>query len=639
MSLQYLTGATSGTNYKISGYSATPSFGCALEQYNGTGFFDTLEWHGHREKLIESSRIPEHVCTYNGDTVRMAQSGMGLYADYVDNKYYWYVLNISNNYSGYGYRYQWYCVSLSFYNFDGTIVDPSSAPSLYQYNGTWQMVNKGEYYYEYSVTNLYLLDEATFEYLDSGYANKKIGGASVAFWPFHYDQYYDTCFIKGSKVLLSNGMTKNIEDIVPGDSVIYITDAGIKSVTTVVAKPQKGLCSEYINYIFEDGTILPIYKDQGIWCEEKQEYLTVLKWEIGYTTKKTDGTLTKLVDKQLVQKEDGAEDFEHYFLYTYNGNYSVNGVLTCTAREKAYQAYLAEQKAGSNFKLSDAQVRQWCIDMAKRHHKNKPLFNEVYSAIKNNINKQINKNEITIQENKTFLNNTDYKVQKYMEGVISEEEFNLIKIEREAARAVINNLELANENLHKELNVYKRKFEMKPTRPNYATMSADTQILMADGSYKAIKDVKVGDEVQYLSDDKQHVRTHKVVLPVEPEFVWEYKLYRFSDGTELKLHGQTNLFGVERNKYYPEKEMKVGDLVRKFDGTEVSIQSVEIIKLDKEETFYRISTRNGNFTMNNILSLVSQIRIYDEMMWEENEYFRLPDEEMEEWKNWCDAHR
>ena len=53
---------------------------------------------------------------------------------------------------------------------------------------------------------------------------------------------------------------------------------------------------------------------------------------------------------------------------------------------------------------------------------------------------------IDLRKNRIFelkqnLLNTDYKIHKYTEGVLSEEEFNIIKAERQAWRNEINRLE------------------------------------------------------------------------------------------------------------------------------------------------------------------------------------------------------
>ena len=608
-----LTGATSGNAYKISGFSANPSLGPVFYSKDQVSYRNDYTYIGEWCLLSTGEYL----------------GGIGLYADRIDSKYYWYIY--SCNYEEY--EVVWgnnpVTYTLKFYPISGGDgpVTPGSNPVLVDGNG--HVID------DTHTGNVYLWAQGT------DYQNGPQAGYSLGFWPFYHEQRFNTCFIKGSQVKLANGTYKNIEDVVPGDVVSYITDAGLFSTTTVVAPPNKGTCTEYTNYIFEDGTVLPIYKDQGVWCEEQQKYITVLQWEIGWTTKKVDGTLIKLIAKEEVKKPEGADDFEHYFLYTFNGNYSVNDVLTCTSRAKALNAYKQELKNGSNFILPAYKVRQWTKEVSDRLHKDNPTFDKVCRDIIQELTKSIAINEISINNNKKFLADTDYKVQKYLEGVLPEEEYQVAKSERAAARENINNLEAENASLQAKIDNTKLRFTMKPSRPHYPSIAPDSQILMADGSYKAIKDIIVGDEVQYLSDDKQHIRTHQVVLPIEPEYVWEYKLYTFEDGTQIKIHGQTNLFNIQLNKYYPDKELKIGDKVRKADGTEVAVTAIENIQLDNEETFYRISTLNGNFSMNDIQSLVSRLRIYDEMMWEENEFYRalLGDEEMENWKNWYDTRR
>ena len=620
MSLQYLTGATSGTEYKISGFSSMPSYGPPLDGYSNL----------YTPYDFGSYDSPHPVIWSSADRYL---GGIGLFVNYDLQKYYWYIFSVGcdghSSYPGF--------VTFEVLNLDGSSTTEDKVSEGYpvlceDWGNSWSECSSMNNFDINGAPDLAVLPHS---YLTTAYCR----GASLGFWPFLGEQFYQTCFIKGSKVKLANGSYKNIENIVPGDQVVYITDAGVTSTTTVVAPPHQGFCTEYTNYIFEDGTVLPIYKDQGIWCEEKQAYVTVLEWEIGWTTKKVDGTLTKLVSKELVTKTEGSEDFEHYFLYTYNGNYSVNEVLTCTDRIRALNAYLDAVAHGSTFTLPVYQVTKWKKEIAIREHRIHPLHDAAYKQIVNTIKKEIEANNVLINQNKKNLDNTDYKIQKYLEGVLSEEEYIAIKAQRQEWRDNINALETANAELNNQIAIFTHKFEMKPTRPDYPSIAPDTQVLMADGTTKALKDIKVGDEVLYLTDDKSQVRTNKVVLPVEPEYVWDYKIYKLSDGTELKLHNQTNLFCVEHNKYCPSKEFTLGSVIRKFDGTEVTIESIVPVTLDHEEIFYRIATRNGNFVINNVLALVSSIRVYDELMWEENEPFRLSDEEMEEWKNWCDTRR
>ena len=630
MSLKYLTGATSGIEYKISGFSAYPSFGPLIKARNNFAYPGAINETGPDNAL--ANRIWSEQDGYYG--------GLGLYANYHNNKYYWYLFSVTKEACGDPSER----VTFEVYNLDGSSTQEDEQsdgyPKLYcSFQGQdFYEIDNGTLTSEFDYGDIYIAPRAKVGESSSVGSNWSYG-ASLAFWPFLNNQKYDTCFIKGSKVKLANGSYKNIEDVVPGDEVPYITDAGLPSTTTVVAPPHHGTCTEYTNYFFEDGTVLPIYRDQGIWCEEKKAYVTILEWEIGWTTKKTDGTLTKLIAKEVVKKPEGAEDFEHYFLYTYNGNYSVNDVLTCTDRIRALNAYLDEIRHGSTFVLPDYKITKWKREIAIREHKIHPLRSIAYKEIVKTIKKEIEANNSLINQDKKNLDNTDYKIQKYLEGVLSEEEYIAIKAQRQEWRNNINILEATNIELNNQIVIFTRKFEMKPTHPDYPSIAPDTQILMADGTTKALKDIKVGDEVLYLTDDKTQVKSNKVVLPVEPEYVWDYKIYKLSDGTELKLHNSTNLFCIEHNKYCPTRELTIGSVIRKFDGSEVTIESITPVTLDHEEIFYRISTRNGNFVINNVLALVSFIRVYDELMWEENEPFRLSDEEMEEWKNQCDALR
>lgn len=89
--------------------------------------------------------------------------------------------------------------------------------------------------------------------------------------------------------------------------------------------------------------------------------------------------------------------------------------------------------------IDDTEVIHLNID--KISSKGKLIKNNTkYNKIRN-IQKQINNLECSINNYKMLLNNSDYKCLKYMEGVMSEDEYAPVREERQQWRNSINELE------------------------------------------------------------------------------------------------------------------------------------------------------------------------------------------------------
>jgi hypothetical protein len=56
-----------------------------------------------------------------------------------------------------------------------------------------------------------------------------------------------------------------------------------------------------------------------------------LLFKIGDQTKTIDNKILTLVS---IEEYESEEELEHYFLWTYHGNYNVEKILTCTDRAK-----------------------------------------------------------------------------------------------------------------------------------------------------------------------------------------------------------------------------------------------------------------------------------------------------------------
>lgn len=431
--------------------------------------------------------------------------------------------------------------------------------------------------------------------------------------------YVWTCFIKGQTVTLANGTVKPIEQIIPGDIVKYITDSGEYAETEVVLPPHKGECTEYNIYRFSDGTELSIHGSQGIWHEGKKKYQDIITFKIGDQTKKLDGTIITL---EAIEKIECNEPIEHYFLFTYNGNYSVNNILTCTDRAKAmielsrnHNKEYRDRLGADKMRMLRKQVRerfnrQYPTQYAHWISKDEAVLKEKTRKLNNDI-KHVQKN----------LDDTDYQVIKFTEGILSPEEYEPTKLQRIEWREAINKLEAEVTTLQKKFDCDVARIENKPNRPYYPAHGADTMILMADGTEKPINTIQAGDMVAYINNET--IEYTKVILPVIEEYVWDATKYTFENGATILTSDEQNPFCINYDADRSPMEFTVGDSFKLANENFANVAIKDNIQYESQQSFYRLVTASGGYIVNNIPYQVEQSRIENELSWEENEYYAL----------------
>lgn len=137
------------------------------------------------------------------------------------------------------------------------------------------------------------------------------------------------CFVAGTPITKPDGTTVNIEDINIGDEVLTFNFD--KSITEprIVRGLSKKKVGKVVKYHFEDGSTLKATHDHPIYCEyvgwtstdpeftSTKYNLHTIKTQIGYFTKKSDGTLLKIVNI-----EDVTEDVLVYNLRSVEANHN-----------------------------------------------------------------------------------------------------------------------------------------------------------------------------------------------------------------------------------------------------------------------------------------------------------------------------
>ena len=171
MSVQYLTGATSGTEYKISGFSSMPSYGPPLDGYSNL----------YTPYDFGSYDSPHPVIWSSADRYL---GGIGLFVNYDLQKYYWYIFSVGcdghSSYPGF--------VTFEVLNLDGSSTTEDKVSEGYpvlceDWGNSWSECSSMNNFDINGAPDLAVLPHS---YLTTAYCR----GASLGFWPFLGEQFY-----------------------------------------------------------------------------------------------------------------------------------------------------------------------------------------------------------------------------------------------------------------------------------------------------------------------------------------------------------------------------------------------------------------------------------------------------------------
>ena len=442
------------------------------------------------------------------------------------------------------------------------------------------------------------------------------------------DDSLQTCFIEGSDVCMADGTYKKIENVSLNDSIAFV-DQETKQTgnTKVVLPPVIGTCNEYKQYVFSDGKQLNVYGDQRIWREEDSEYRYLSEFKIGEHTRDVNGNVIELVKVNYVTLN---EPVKHIYLITDNCKYNVSGIMTAISEETKYNNLLLTKN--KQYRPDEEQMHQMAKRVWRKRFSRTPWENPLGIRQINNEKDGITVKTVEINSLKKYLNDTDYIVMKHTEGVLSDEEFECKKKERQEARDQINNLEdlvLRHENKIEEIKNY---WKIRSTRETYASFAENTKILLDSGEIKNIQDVKNGDIVRYIGDNGEK-RSTAVVLPAVPEIVLQYWHIVFMDGSSLCVSGnKQGIFNFTLKKHINSADIKPGDVIGTSNGEPVTVRSIEKKYYDTPRIFWRLVTLSGNYLVNNIMTYSWRGRGYKEVTLPENKEYLLDEKTMEDWR-------
>ena len=243
--------------------------------------------------------------------------------------------------------------------------------------------------------------------------------------------YY--CLKKGTQISMADGTTKNIEDLKYGD-MLKSYDISTNQYIDVkcYGAVATGRSHSWKVHCFENGSNLWIRENHGIYCATKGWTIGSKLWQCGWEGIAEDGTNIALAVAQDVLE---SEVNHSYVIFTENDLYFANGILC---------GYSPKEK----IQLWSQSLLQSCTPEEVEHFRaigeiydkgrNGRLMNQEYLKEAAPYFGMLERNKLIESAHQAELDATDYKNNKYAQGLLSEEEWNEFITESNAHRDAIN---------------------------------------------------------------------------------------------------------------------------------------------------------------------------------------------------------
>jgi len=446
------------------------------------------------------------------------------------------------------------------------------------------------------------------------------------------------CFVAGTKVMMEDGSTKNIEDVVVGDIVMSFDfkndEARASKVNNIFSKN----VSKIVTYEFDNGGILkatldhPLFVNGKGWSSYDNELSNSL-YNIGEEVYKIEeGDSVKLLNKDvnLIKMTISDEEIKVFNLsdVEVNHNYFANDVLVhnraCFVEGTLIEMGDGSQKPIEQIEVGDIVVSWNVLDNTKENQKVTNLIKPIHDdLVKYTFD---NGTEIVCTFDHPFFVN-GFNLSSYSP---------LLTNERYSFNEKVSEIELGDSvNLINGENsriVSIEELEIKPTQTyifevennhnfyangilthNKACFVNGTKVLMGDGTEKGIEEIVIGDTVISYNEDL-HVLEEKKVVDVNSPIHDDLVEYVFSDGKTiistydhpyyiegLKLASYKPSWTNERYQLPDVTEIKVGDKLYTSNGETVEILSIRELERINTQTHIISVDGNRNFYANGIL--------------------------------------
>jgi hypothetical protein len=232
---------------------------------------------------------------------------------------------------------------------------------------------------------------------------------------------------------------KPIEQVLPFEyAAFWNPEKGRIDATRVLAPPIAGDAEEFDRLYFDNGTVLDVYGVQFFWDVDTDTLVDWAKMEPGTRVCTKDGDIVCFVRSEHIVPE---APVKHYTLLTYRGRYIAGGIVAGDKRDLIYPRLMAPERVRYWRMLNEADQN----GLIKAHRegcrrRNWKYSRELHEALMP-LRRRKKERSGEIEERKRFLADTDHRVIKFTEGVISEEAFAPDREARAKARLTINEAE------------------------------------------------------------------------------------------------------------------------------------------------------------------------------------------------------
>lgn len=501
--------------------------------------------------------------------------------------------------------------------------------SLYDLNGNLIQVDELNFYVS-TDKNL------TFIEIDVEESDTYIINGSTAFHSLV--SHNSPCFVAGTKIMMEDGTTKNIEDVVVGDTVISFDFKNDEKKSGKVKNIFSKKVSKVVIYEFENGGTLkatldhPLFVEGKGWSSYDNELSNTLydigekvhKIDVGDVVKLFEGSVT-LANMRIV--EDEIKVFNLSDIET-NHNYFANDVLVhnraCFVEGTLIEMGDGTRKPIENIVIGDSVVSFNTLTNTKENQ----LVTNLIKPIHDDLVKYSFENgtEIICTFDHPFFVN-GFNLSSYSPLLTNERYSFDVKVRKIELGDNVNLIDGSTSRI-----VEIQEQELKPTQTyifevennhnfyangvlthNKACFIGGTKVLMGDGTEKSIENISIGDVVTSfnqelnLSEEKQVININS---PIHDDLIE----YIFSDGVKVTSTFDHPYFvdGFQLASYKPNwteerynltqvNEIKIGDNFYKHDGELVTLVAMNELERINTQTYIITVDGNHNFYANGIL--------------------------------------
>lgn len=446
------------------------------------------------------------------------------------------------------------------------------------------------------------------------------------------------CFVAGTKIQMEDGSSKNIEDIVVGDSVVSfdfkINETKVNKVLNIFSKK----VDKTIIYEFDNGGILKATLDHPIFVNGKgwssyDNLLSNTLYNLDVPIQKIEvGDSVKLIDSNvilnkmtLVEEETKVYNLSEIEI---NHNYFANDVLVhnrCFVKGTMIDMADGTLKSIEEIEIGDNIIS---LNVSNNTQEIQKVTN-VITSIHNDLVKYSFENGtqlICTSDHPFFVNG--FKLSSYNPELTN----HIHNIDENVSQITIGDIvNLVDGSNTKILTI--EEMESKPTETyifevetnhnfyangilthNKFCFIAGTKVLLEDYNEKNIEEIQIGDVVLSYNEEKKCIEPKKVTdinSPIHDDLV-EYTL---SNGTLITSTFDHPYYvnGLKLASYKPEWtnkkydlpsdviEIKVGDLVNLYNNETVEIVSITELTRNETQTYIISVEDNRNFYANKIL--------------------------------------